>query len=157
MFTAVPERGSTRDTTACGQARVRYLITYSAICEVQSRVADHAVQRRTARTHTWGRAAMSETVDEARDSALERAAQATATDPGGGGASVGDLTAFLRVYYRHVATEDLVAFGSEQLAAVAAAHADLAAERPQGRALVQVADASPVGQPSATQEAEAGP
>ena len=57
------------------------------------------------------------------------------------GATVGDLTDFLRAYYRHAAAEDLTAFGAERIAAVAARHAALAAKRPQGRALVHVADA----------------
>ena len=59
---------------------------------------------------------------------------------GGAGATVGDLPGFLRAYYRHVAAEDLAAFGAERVAAVAARHAALAAERPQGRALIRVTD-----------------
>jgi glutamate dehydrogenase len=86
---------------------------------------------------------MSDTVDEARDSALDRAAGATAADPGGARAAVGHVPGFLQAYYRHVATEDLATFGSDQLGAVATAHAALAAQRPQGRALVQVAEADP--------------
>ncbi|HXP56711.1 MAG TPA: NAD-glutamate dehydrogenase, partial [Streptosporangiaceae bacterium] len=58
-------------------------------------------------------------------------------------AAVGNVPGFLRAYYRGVATEDLVTFGSDQLAAVGAAHAALGAQRPQGRALVQVAEADP--------------
>ena len=52
--------------------------------------------------------------------------------------AVGDLTGYLRAYYRHVAAEDLAAFGAGRLAAVASRHAALAARRPQGRALVRV-------------------
>ena len=85
---------------------------------------------------------MSDTVDEARDSALDEAARTTAAESGGARAAVGDLPGFLRAYYRYVATEDLVTFGSEQIAAVAAAHAALAAERPQGRPLVRVTEAA---------------
>src|ERR1700753_2227321 len=85
---------------------------------------------------------MSDTVDEARDSALDEAARTTGADSGGGRAAVGDRPGFLRAYYRYVATEDLVTFGSERLAAVAAAHAALAAQRPQGRPLVQVTEAA---------------
>src|SRR6202000_3022856 len=59
---------------------------------------------------------MSETVDEARDSAFDRAAHSAMADPGGTAAAVGDLTAFLRAYYRHVATEDLVTFEPGQVA-----------------------------------------
>ncbi|MBV9792395.1 MAG: NAD-glutamate dehydrogenase [Actinobacteria bacterium] len=84
---------------------------------------------------------MSDTVDEAREGALDRAAQAMAADPGGEHSAVGDPGSFLRAYYRHVAAEDVATFGGERLAAVAAAHAALGAERPQGRALVQVTDA----------------
>ncbi len=65
-----------------------------------------------------------------------------AAAPGGAGATVGDLTGYLRSYYRHVAAEDLAAFGAERMAAVASQHAALAAERPQGRALVRVVDAA---------------
>jgi glutamate dehydrogenase len=86
---------------------------------------------------------MSDTVDEARDSALDQTARAMAAEPGGVPAGVGDVPGFLRAYYRHVATEDLVTFGGERIAAVAAGHAALAARRPQGRALVRVADARP--------------
>src|SRR5579859_7221074 len=94
---------------------------------------------------------MSDTVDEARDSALDEAARTTAAEPGGARAAVGDLPGFLRAYYRYVATEDLVTFGREQLAAVAAAHAALAAERPPGRPLVRVTEApsGPDGAPIA--------
>ncbi len=85
---------------------------------------------------------MSDTVDEARDSALEAAARTTAAESGGARAAVGDLPRFLRAYYRYVATEDLATFGRGRIAAVAAAHAALAAGRPQGRALVQVTEAA---------------
>ncbi len=60
---------------------------------------------------------------------------------GPAGATVGDLTGFLRAYYRHATAEDLAAFGAERVAAVAARHVALAVQRPQGRALVSVADA----------------
>ena len=52
--------------------------------------------------------------------------------------AVGDLTGYLRAYYRHIAAEDLAAFGAGRLAAVASQHAALAARRPQGRPLVRV-------------------
>jgi glutamate dehydrogenase len=48
----------------------------------------------------------------------------------------------LRAYYRHFATEDLAPAGAERVARVAAAHAALAMRRPQGRALVQLGDAT---------------
>jgi glutamate dehydrogenase len=93
--------------------------------------------------NTWGQTKMSETVDEARDQALDQAAQSAAADAGGSVAAVGDPAAFLRAYYRHVATEDLTTFGPDRLAAVAARHAGLARQRPQGRPLVRVAGADP--------------
>ena len=54
------------------------------------------------------------------------------------GARVGDRENYLHCYYRHVDSSDLIAAGAERVAAVAAEHADLAAERPQGRAVVRV-------------------
>ena len=51
---------------------------------------------------------------------------------------VGDVSTCLRAYYRHVAVDDLSAAGPDRLAAVAARHAQMAAHRPQGRALVEV-------------------
>ncbi len=51
---------------------------------------------------------------------------------------VGDVSICLKAYYRHVAEDDLSAAGPERLAAVTARHAQLAAHRPQGRALVEV-------------------
>ncbi len=90
---------------------------------------------------------MPDNTDKPQDAVLDAAAQSMATASGrngasgGTGATVGDLTGFLRSYYRHVAAEDLAAFGAERIAAVASRHAALAAERPQGRALVRVVDA----------------
>src|SRR5579859_4381272 len=54
------------------------------------------------------------------------------------GAGVGDLRHFLSAYYGHMPAEELLAAGPARLAAVAAEHVRLAAERPQGRALVRV-------------------
>src|SRR6266571_2792180 len=54
------------------------------------------------------------------------------------GARVGDRDNYLHRYYRHVDSSDLIAAGPLRVAAVAAEHADLAAERPQGRAVVRV-------------------
>jgi len=61
---------------------------------------------------------------------------AKAAEPGGSG--VGDMRRFLRAYYRHMPVEELVEAGPARMAGVAADHARLAANRPQGRALVQV-------------------
>jgi glutamate dehydrogenase len=86
----------------------------------------------------------SEDSDGARNDVLDRAAAALTAAGGGGGAgpcgAAGDVAAYLRAYYRHVATDDLASFGPERIAAVAACHAELAARRPQGRALVRVRD-----------------
>jgi len=49
-----------------------------------------------------------------------------------------DLVSCLQAYYRHVADDDLTEAGPERLAAVLARHAEFAAHRPQGRALVDV-------------------
>ena len=56
--------------------------------------------------------------------------------------AVGDLTGYLHAYYRHVAAEDVAAFGAGRLAAVASQHAALAARRAQGRPLVRVTAAA---------------
>src|SRR2546430_242033 len=53
-------------------------------------------------------------------------------------AGVGDVQLYLNAYYRHVAADDLAAAGPPRIAAVAREHAELAAQRPQGRALVTV-------------------
>ncbi len=50
----------------------------------------------------------------------------------------GDLASYLQAYYRHVAPDDLASAGPARLAAVAVRHAEFAARRPQGRALVEV-------------------
>jgi len=49
-----------------------------------------------------------------------------------------DLLGYFRMYYRHVAPDDLVGRAPERVAAVALEHARLGARRPQGRALVRV-------------------
>ncbi len=51
---------------------------------------------------------------------------------------VGDQLNYLHSYYRHVDVSDLAAAGHWRAGQVAAAHAELAARRPHGRALVQV-------------------
>jgi glutamate dehydrogenase len=83
-------------------------------------------------------------VDEAREMLLEQALQAWALQTKEGGtevdAAVGDVASYLRAYYRRVATEDLPP--ADQLAAIARAHAVLALNRPQGRALVKVTESA---------------
>jgi glutamate dehydrogenase len=68
------------------------------------------------------------------DEAASLAAQAA--EPGGG--RVGDMRRFLGAYYRQMPPDELLAAGPARMAGVAAEHARLAANRPQGRALVQV-------------------
>jgi glutamate dehydrogenase len=72
-----------------------------------------------------------------RDALLAEAAE-LAKVAGPGEAGAGDLLAYLRAYYRRVPDEDLAAAGAGPVAAVAMAQARLAADRPQGRALVRV-------------------
>src|SRR5499427_4044057 len=72
-------------------------------------------------------------------SLLDEAAKLAAAqmaDQGDGG--VGDVRHFIGAYYRHMPVEELFAAGPARMAGVAAEHARLAANRPQGRALVQV-------------------
>src|SRR6266699_888930 len=54
------------------------------------------------------------------------------------GARVGDHENYLHGYYRHVDSSDLIEAGPRRVGSVASEHADLAAERPQGRAVVRV-------------------
>ena len=68
---------------------------------------------------------MSDTAEEANHDVLDEAAQYLAKAPGAGGGGVGDLSRFLRSYYRHVPAEDLTAYGPARIAAVAAQHAAL--------------------------------
>jgi glutamate dehydrogenase len=72
---------------------------------------------------------------QARDKqlVLSQAARCAGPLPG-----VGDVAVCLRAYYRHVAVDDLSAAGPDRLAAVTARHAQMAASRPQGRAMVEV-------------------
>ncbi len=92
---------------------------------------------------------MSDTADETNHDVLDEAAQYLAKAAPGAGGGVGDLSRYLRSYYRHVPAEDLTAYGPDRIAAVAAQHAALAVERPQGRALVRVrgADTGPADSP----------
>ncbi|HXZ63883.1 MAG TPA: NAD-glutamate dehydrogenase domain-containing protein, partial [Streptosporangiaceae bacterium] len=68
-----------------------------------------------------------------RDDQIVAAAACVGQVPG-----TGDLTSCLRAYYRHVADDDLTEAGPQRLAAVLERHVQLAAHRPQGRALVRV-------------------
>ncbi|HEX9040357.1 MAG TPA: NAD-glutamate dehydrogenase [Trebonia sp.] len=70
--------------------------------------------------------------------AAEVAADGGVAPPGDAGRVVGDLPGFLSAYYRLVAVEDLIAAGPVRLAATAARHTALGAQRPQGRPAVSV-------------------
>jgi len=56
----------------------------------------------------------------------------------GADSCVGDSLNYLRAYYKHVDLGDLTAAGAERAGRVAAEHARLAAQRPHGRAVIQV-------------------
>jgi glutamate dehydrogenase len=76
------------------------------------------------------------TGEEKRGLVAEAARVAEAA--GAATAGIGSLRRYLDAYYWHVSDEDLVPAGSLRIGSVAAAHARLAARRPQGRALVGV-------------------
>jgi len=76
---------------------------------------------------------MSEHQMQARQELLAHAADRIAA-----GASVADAVGFLHAYYRHVDSDDLIEAGPQRIGEAAAEHAKLAAQRPQGRALVRV-------------------
>ena len=86
---------------------------------------------------------MSEHQSAARQALLTEAAAQLGDGATGGArpsaaARVGDYDSYLHGYYRHVDSSDLIAAGPRRAGAVAAAHAELAALRPQGRALVRI-------------------
>jgi glutamate dehydrogenase len=76
---------------------------------------------------------MSEHHSAAKQALLAEAAAELSTR-----ASIGDQLNYVRSYYRHVDATDLIAAGPKRSAVVAAEHAELAEQRPQGRALVKV-------------------
>src|SRR5260370_26012727 len=76
---------------------------------------------------------MSDHLSKARQAILTEAAETFAA-----GSSIGDRLRYLRAYYRHVVSEDLVSAGPRRVGWAAAEHAALAARRPQGRALGRV-------------------
>jgi len=71
--------------------------------------------------------------DDGQRDLLGAAARAVGAVP-----RVGDVPAYVRAYYRHVAADDLAGAGPQRLAAVAREQAQLAAQRPQGRTIVRV-------------------
>jgi glutamate dehydrogenase len=76
--------------------------------------------------------AMSASLEQSRQQLLHTAAERA--DHAGGEA----VEQFLRTYYRHVATEDLLARAPEDLLGAAMAHRELAKDRPVGTAKVEV-------------------
>src|SRR5690242_19362688 len=78
-------------------------------------------------------------LDQAKDDLLRRAAETCAQRPGARSAGdVEESAAYLRLYYRHVASEDLLARDPADICGPAMAHRALGEERPQGRAKVRV-------------------
>ena len=75
---------------------------------------------------------MSASLEQSRQQLLHTAAERA--DHAGGEA----VEQFLRTYYRHVATEDLLARAPEDLLGAAMAHRELAQDRPVGTAKVEV-------------------
>src|SRR5580765_143611 len=75
--------------------------------------------------------AMSASLDQSRQQLLHSAAERA--DHGGG-----EVEEFLGTYYRHVATEDLMARAPEDLLGAALSHRELAQSRPVGTAKVEV-------------------
>src|SRR5450759_1306413 len=75
---------------------------------------------------------MSESLEQARSQVIHSAAELA--DKAGGER----LEPFLRRYYRHVATEDLLTRGAEDIFGAAMSHRELAADRPVGTANVHV-------------------
>jgi glutamate dehydrogenase len=74
----------------------------------------------------------------AKDALLTQAAETCVQTPGTHQASVADALAYLRLYYRHVAPEDLLGRDAADICGPALAHRGLGEERPQGRAKVRV-------------------
>ncbi|MEV6863335.1 NAD-glutamate dehydrogenase [Streptosporangium subroseum] len=76
-------------------------------------------------------------LDEAKDELLRSAAEMCAHTPGSDHVSDEEALAFLRLYYRHVAPEDLLSRNPVDVYGPAMAQRQLAEKRPQGRALVR--------------------
>ncbi|WP_030165741.1 NAD-glutamate dehydrogenase [Spirillospora albida] len=76
-------------------------------------------------------------LDQAKDDLLRRAAQTCANRPGSRG-DVEEALAYLWLYYRHVAPEDLLSRDPADICGPAMTHRLLGEERPQGRAKVRV-------------------
>ncbi|WP_067830016.1 NAD-glutamate dehydrogenase [Actinomadura kijaniata] len=77
-------------------------------------------------------------LDQAKDDRLRRAAETCAQRPGARGLDLEEAVEYLRLYYRHVAPEDLLTRDPSDICGPAMAHRLLGEERPQGRAKVRV-------------------
>ncbi|MCW2877044.1 MAG: NAD-glutamate dehydrogenase [Sphaerisporangium sp.] len=75
-------------------------------------------------------------LDEAKDQLLRSAAEKCAESPGSDHLDSESILAFLQLYYRHVAPEDVIDRDPVELYAPAMAHRRIAGYRPQGRPLV---------------------
>src|SRR5918992_3510705 len=75
---------------------------------------------------------------EAKAELLVHAAETCVQTPGTHQDSVEDVLTYLRLYYRHVAAEDLLDRDPADICGPALAHRSLGEERPQGRAKVRV-------------------
>ena len=71
-------------------------------------------------------------LDEAKDELLRSAAEMCAHTPGSDHVSDEEALAFLRLYYRHVAPEDLLSRNPVDVYGPAMAQRQLAENRPQG-------------------------
>ncbi|MGH3389440.1 MAG: NAD-glutamate dehydrogenase domain-containing protein, partial [Actinomadura sp.] len=82
---------------------------------------------------------MSTKLDDAKEELLRRAAEQCMRmrDAGAADLEIDDVVGFLRLYYGHVAPEDLLERGPAEVAGPAMAHRRLGEERPQGRATVR--------------------
>ncbi|MFI6518775.1 NAD-glutamate dehydrogenase [Spirillospora sp. NPDC050679] len=77
-------------------------------------------------------------LDQAKDDLLRRAAETCAQRPGARGGDLEEAVEYLRLYYRHVAPEDLLTRDPADICGPAMAHRLLGEDRPQGRAKVRV-------------------
>jgi glutamate dehydrogenase len=77
-------------------------------------------------------------LDLAKEDLLRRAAEVCARGAGSKGLELAEIIEYLRLYYRHVAPEDLLERDPVDISGAAMAHLQLGAERPQGRAKVRV-------------------
>ncbi|WP_433328711.1 NAD-glutamate dehydrogenase [Spirillospora sp. CA-294931] len=81
---------------------------------------------------------MSGKLDQAKDDLLRRSAEIYVQRPGSRTGDLEEAMAYLRLYYRQVAPEDLLSRDPSDVFGPAMAHRLLGEERPQGRAKVRV-------------------